>query len=73
MRTRFDNERKLAGIRQPVFLVHGTPDRLVPYAHALRLKAVPLGPVELMTHVGAGHNHPLPPDFESQFVKFLMQ
>ena len=39
VRNRFDNLGKIAGVRAPVFIAHGTADSLVPMHHGERLHA----------------------------------
>lgn len=54
---RFRNLERLASVRCPVLIVHGTRDRTVPFTHGLRLlAAAPSGARHLWVD-GAGHNH----------------
>ena len=39
MANRFDSQSKIRGCRQPVFVAHGTADRLVPFAQAPAIEA----------------------------------
>ena len=55
VRDRFDSLSRAAEVRVPVFIVHGTQDGVVPYAHGERLsKAFPRA--RLVTVEGGGHN-----------------
>ena len=50
---------RLDEIRTPVLIIHGTDDRVLPYAHGLALRAA-LANSRLLTLEGAGHElHPL--------------
>jgi hypothetical protein len=52
----FPNERKIAGVRCPIFLAHGTRDSLVPFPMMGRLAAHARAPVTLRAISGADHN-----------------
>jgi pimeloyl-ACP methyl ester carboxylesterase len=47
-------DRKLERVRMPVLIVHGTRDRIVPYAVALRMKKE-MPHATLVTLPGCGH------------------
>ena len=52
---RYENGKKLSDIKMPVDIFHGTADRVVPYANAVRLR--PLMPEANFTTVpGGGHS-----------------
>ncbi len=51
---RFDTRAVLAGFRQPVLLIHGTRDGIIPIAHAHALKAV--APHAELHTFDCGHN-----------------
>ena len=55
-RTRFDNLGKIAQIRTPVLILHGTQDELVPFEMGKRLFEVANEPKTLFPVEGAGHN-----------------
>jgi fermentation-respiration switch protein FrsA (DUF1100 family) len=56
LRHHFRNEEKIAQVRCPIFLAHGTKDTLVPFSMMARLKNKAGGPVTLYEIVGADHN-----------------
>ena len=56
LRHRFDNRRKLAELRVPTFIAHGTSDRLIPFEMAGELRAAAAGEVTWRPVEGAGHN-----------------
>lgn len=53
---RFDNLAAIAGVREPVFLFHGTDDQVVPYSSAAQLEAASGGHATMVTLTGAGHH-----------------
>ena len=56
MRTRFDNISKIARCRRPVFVAHGTADRVVPFSHGEALFAAANEPKEFLRLDGVGHD-----------------
>src|SRR5207244_7951593 len=60
VRHRFDNLPQLPLVRRPVFVTHGTTDRVVPFAHAKRLFAAANEPKEFVPLPGNDHNDKLP-------------
>jgi fermentation-respiration switch protein FrsA (DUF1100 family) len=56
MSTRFDNLSKIGRCHRPVFLIHGTDDRVVPFDHAERLLAAANEPKQLLRVEGGGHD-----------------
>lgn len=71
MRTRFDNLSKIGRCKRPVFFVHGTADRVVPYEHSQRLFAAANEPKEFVTLEGIGHTSMLGDAYSPALVKFL--
>jgi uncharacterized protein len=57
VRTRMDNLRRVAQVRMPKLILHGTADRTVPFAMAEELRARARPPVELVSLPGAGHDN----------------
>jgi len=53
---RFPNLERLRRVRCPVLLIHGTEDRVVPFAHGRRLWAAAPEPKRALWVQGAGHN-----------------
>lgn len=53
---RFDKLAAISRVSAPLFLFHGTEDRIVPYDHAARLKAASGGRATVVTLRGAGHH-----------------
>jgi fermentation-respiration switch protein FrsA (DUF1100 family) len=71
VRTRFDNLRKIAHSRGPVFIAHGTADRLVPFSQGERLFAAAPEPKQFFPLYGYDHNHAPGPDFYAALLGFL--
>jgi fermentation-respiration switch protein FrsA (DUF1100 family) len=67
----YDNLAKLPQVHRPVFLAHGTGDRVVPYAHGERLFAVANEPKEFLRLGGDDHNTSLPDEFFVRLRRFL--
>jgi pimeloyl-ACP methyl ester carboxylesterase len=59
MRNRFDSEKKIHSVQAPIFITHGTGDRLIPFEHSLRLLAQARSPKEFLAREGKGHRDPL--------------
>ncbi|HZZ78888.1 MAG TPA: alpha/beta hydrolase [Gemmataceae bacterium] len=73
MRNRFNSIDKLASCRRPVFIAHGTHDRLIPFAHGERLYEAANEPKRFFPIVGHGHNDPLPQPFFESLRSFLQE
>jgi len=71
MSNRFDTLAKLPRCRKPVFIAHGTADRLIPFAHAEELFAAANEPKELCPLPGLDHNDQLPAEFHAGLKQFL--
>lgn len=71
MRNRYDNLSKLPRLTRPVFIAHGTEDRLVPFAHGQSLYAAANEPKALLPLDGHGHNDWLPEEFFVALKRFL--
>ncbi|MGH7608193.1 MAG: alpha/beta hydrolase [Gemmatimonadales bacterium] len=56
VRLRLDNVSRMARIRCPLLVFHGTEDRIVPLDFGRRLAAAAPGPVEFVMIDGADHN-----------------
>lgn len=56
LRLGLDNVARVALVRCPVLIFHGTSDRLVPIEMGRLVAAAAAGPVELVPIQGAGHN-----------------
>lgn len=54
---RFDSIDKIAGVRMPVLLVHGTGDRYIPHRFSEELYAEALQPKKLLLIEGGSHNN----------------
>ena len=61
----FDNVAVVARLDVPILLVHGRRDRVVPFAHAERLRAAARGDVTFVPY-DADHND-CPPDWRDFF------
>jgi fermentation-respiration switch protein FrsA (DUF1100 family) len=73
MRTRFDNLSKIGRCRRPVFFVHGTGDRTVPFAHSEELFAAANEPKQFLRLEGVGHDLTAVSQHWGELAKFLNQ
>ena len=67
----FDSLAKISQCTQPLFVVSGTRDLLVPYRHGPLLYEAGNEPKQFYSLVGSRHNEPLPPDFYKALSGFL--
>jgi uncharacterized protein len=67
VRTRMDNLRRIAQVRMPKLIFHGTADETVPFSMAEELRDRARPPVELVAIAGAGHNDAYLQDRELYF------
>jgi len=56
IQSRFDSLGKMARVRAPVLIVHGTNDEIVPFAMGQKLYALAPEPKRFLAVAGAGHN-----------------
>jgi fermentation-respiration switch protein FrsA (DUF1100 family) len=68
---RLDNLAKIGRAGGPVFIAHGTADRVVPFAQGERLFAAAREPKEFFPLHGYDHNHTPGPDFYQAVRDFL--
>lgn len=68
---RFDNLKKIACCHAPVFIAHGTADRVVPFDQGSRLFAAAPEPKQFFPMPGYDHNHTPGPDFYTALRDFL--
>jgi fermentation-respiration switch protein FrsA (DUF1100 family) len=73
MQTRFDNLSKIGRCARPVFFVHGTDDRVVPFSHSEELFAAANEPKRFLRMEGVGHTMLLGEPFTSELAKFLRE
>lgn len=73
MRTRFDNLAKIGRCPRPVFFLHGTADRVVPFNHSEKLFAAANEPKHFVRLDGFGHSMLIGEPFTVELVKFLNQ
>jgi uncharacterized protein len=73
MSNRFDNLTKIKSIHVPVFIAHGTADKLIAFKHGQRLFEAANEPKQFFTIEGADHNDPLPAEVFTAFWNFLQQ
>ena len=71
MSNRFDSRAKLPNATCPVFVAHGTADRVVPFAHAEKLFAAANEPKRFLRLEGQDHNAWLTADFHAALAEFL--
>ena len=73
MRTRFDNLSKIGRCCRPVFFLHGTDDRVVPFGHSEQLYAAANEPKYLLRIEGFDHAEVPREVFMPKLVDFLNQ
>jgi fermentation-respiration switch protein FrsA (DUF1100 family) len=72
VRNRLDNLRKIATVRGPVFVAHGTADALVPFSQGRRLFEAAPGPRKhFLAMPGHDHNQIQDPEFYVALGRFL--
>lgn len=71
VRDRFDNLAKIGRCRRPVFIAHGTADRLVPFSQGERLFAAANPPKEFFPMANYDHQHTPGPEFYERLRAFL--
>ena len=71
MSNRFDSISKVSKLTCPVFVAHGTADRVVPFAHAEKLFAAANEPKRFLRMEGQDHNAWLTEEFHTALAEFL--
>jgi fermentation-respiration switch protein FrsA (DUF1100 family) len=71
VRNRFDNLEKIGRCRRPIFIAHGTADRIIPFAQGKRLFEAAGQPKRFLAMRDLDHNDGLPPEFFSELHSFL--
>jgi fermentation-respiration switch protein FrsA (DUF1100 family) len=73
MRTRFDNLAKIGRCHRPVFIAHGTIDRVVPFPHGEALFAAANEPKEFLRLEGIDHDLALGDKLCLPLARFLVE
>ena len=73
VRHRYDNLEKLPHVHRPVFITHGTVDRVIPFSHGQRLFAVANEPKEFVALPGNDHNDRLPDELFTRLRRFVSE
>jgi fermentation-respiration switch protein FrsA (DUF1100 family) len=73
VRNQFDNVGKIGKTSRPIFIAHGTADRLVPFRQAERLFATAAEPKRFFPMEGFGHDEGAPPAFYESLRQFLVE
>jgi uncharacterized protein len=71
MRNRFPSRSKIADCTQPLLIVHGTEDRLVPFAMGKELFEAANEPKRFVPVAGAHHENVITPEFFATIRLFL--
>ena len=71
MKNRYDSLTWLNRYSGPLFLSHGTADRIIPFAHGQKLFAAAKGPKEFFEIAGGDHNDAEPEHYLPVLRKFL--
>jgi fermentation-respiration switch protein FrsA (DUF1100 family) len=73
VRRQWDNIGKIGSCPGPVFIAHGTADRVVPFSQGERLFAAAGAPKEFLPLVGYDHKHTPGPEFYQALRRFLRE
>jgi uncharacterized protein len=73
VRHRYDNLEKLPLVHRPVFITHGTTDRVIPFSHGERLFAIANEPKEFVPLPGNDHNDRLPDELFTRLRRFISE
>jgi uncharacterized protein len=73
VRNRFDNLEKISRCSRPIFVAHGTGDRLIPFAQGQRLFTAASEPKQFLAMTDLDHNDGLSPEFFAALRSFLDQ
>jgi fermentation-respiration switch protein FrsA (DUF1100 family) len=73
MRNRFDSLSRIERCARPLFVAHGTDDRLVPFSLGKKLYAAARGPKRFLAVEGARHGDCVRPSFFSALRQFLAE
>ena len=70
---KFENIKKIPNVKSPVFIIHGTADRVVPFSHAENMFKKANEPKIFLPFKGKGHNDPFPMEkkFQENIKKFV--
>jgi fermentation-respiration switch protein FrsA (DUF1100 family) len=71
MRTQFDNLSKIERCPRPVFILHGTDDKVVPFSHSEKLFAAAHEPKQFVRLEGFGHSMLIGEALTGPLVEFL--
>jgi fermentation-respiration switch protein FrsA (DUF1100 family) len=71
VRNRFDSLSKILRCHRPLFVAHGTADRLIPFRQGERLFAAAPEPKRFFLMTGYDHNHSPGPEFYAALREFL--
>ncbi len=71
MRNRYDSLSRISRYSGPIFLSHGTADRIVPFSHGQTLFAAASGRKEFFEIPGGDHNDAEPEHYLAALHKFL--
>jgi fermentation-respiration switch protein FrsA (DUF1100 family) len=69
--TQFDNVAKMPMCKAPIFIAHGTADRVVPFAQGEQLCRAVCGPCRFFPMENYDHNHTPGPEFYQALREFL--
>lgn len=71
MKNRYDSLSRIGRYTGPLFISHGTADRIIPFAHGQKLFAAAIGPKEFFEIEGGDHNDSEPEHYLPALHKFL--
>lgn len=71
MRDRYDNLSKIAGLKMPLLVLHGTADMVVPYRYGKALFDAAPEPKQMETFPGGGHNDLYGYNADGRILTFL--
>jgi len=73
VRLQFNNLEKIGKLQTPVFITHGTNDRVVPFSQGVRLAEAATGAKRFYPVAGQGHSQPKASDFYEAVRQFLIE
>ena len=71
LESKFDSSQKIGSYQGPIWISHGTEDKLIPYCHGVHLAAAATSETVHFVQVVGGHKQPTTPEYEQQLDEFF--
>ena len=68
---KFDNASKISSVHQPLFILHGTHDQVIPFIHGVKLYRLANQPKFFYAIKGAGHNNLMSGQYWQKINRFI--